>query len=322
MSRLRRSLGGLGLILVLSLSLPFTAFAEYVPGSPYSVYGPQPDDGTYLFFGKADEPRNIPNGDINLELDISSVSYQSILAVVRMPETLIQDRNITRFYILRNGQRIIDDFGPAYDNWTDKDIRYYPITITATDEYIGSIMEFQVVAVTYSPTQNREYVVAWSNITEAVKFKPLPVVDTEGNTILADILAALTGLQASLEAKLAQLQQAIESIYTPSPVAEARLQAAMDNLERKLPTTQIAEEINRMNDVMERSKAKLKTPGSELSLGGEFEMIPGVPESKIKFLDLTEWKEQVLMFRRICEAAIWVYFFYMLLEKLTPKPRL
>jgi hypothetical protein len=72
---------------------------------------------------------------------------------------------------------------------------------------------------------------------------------------------------------------------------------------------------------MKESLANLKSPdNSEMKFGGKFRLIPELPESEVTFLDLSEWKEQVLLFRTVLNAMIWVYFFQMLLNRLAPKP--
>lgn len=302
--------------MLLSLFISSTVFAA----EPYNIYGPQPNDKIYLYFGKDDEPKSVPNG-INLDIDQTSVSYQSILATVTIPNDLIQDRRIDRFYIVRNGQRIVDWFDPSYDNWLDVDRVYYPLTIRVTDEYIGSIMEFQIVAV--SRNNNGEYVVAWSNISPAVQFKPLPTIDHTAISVLENILARLEALQASLEQKLAQVQKAVEDIYTPKPGTESRLEQATQNFMDKLPMTEMLEEMNELNDSLEESKRNLMNPNQErIELGGRFRFIPELPESEVSILDVTEYKDFIKTFRMLMEATLWVSFIQMLMNWITPKPQI
>lgn len=305
-------------MMALCLLFPVIASANY------NVYGPQPQDRTYLFFGKEDDPKNVSN-QITLTLDETSVSYQSILAVVTMPLGLIEERDITRFYIVRNGQRIIDFFDPAFNNWTDEYYRYYPITIRATDEYIGSIMEFQVVAVAgqYEASGWQEYVVAWSNISPAIDFKPLPVIDHDAIIALQEILEKLQELANMLQSKLSSLEEAIEKIYTPSPYTEQMLDDAIENLLDKLPMSEMSDEISELNDALQESKNALQSPNQEkIELGGRFRLIPELPESEVAFLDLTEYKSFIQTFRTLMEAMLWVFFIQMLMNWLTPKPRI
>lgn len=295
-----------------------------VASANYNVYGPQPHDGIYLFYGKEDEPKNVPN-QLTLTLDETSVSYQSILATVTMPVGLIEDRDITRFYIVRNGQRIVDWFDPAYDNWTDRYYRYYPLTIRVTDEYIGSIMEFQIVAVAGIEQQGswNEYVVAWSNISPAIQFKPLPTVDHNAIHVLELILGRLEAMQNELSNKMNQMTQAIEKIYTPTQQSVDRLENAIDSVMEKLPMTELSEEISELNQTLNDSKNALKDPDQEeITLGGKFRLIPELPESEVAFLDLTEYKDFISTFRFLMECMLWVYFFQMFMNWITPKPEI
>lgn len=313
--------GGMGVLTLLVSFFPFNIASAAEGDEPYSAYGPQPTDGIYLYFGRPEEPKDEPNG-ITITLDETSVSYQSILATVTMPVNLIEERDIERFYIMRNGQRIVDIFDPAYDNWEINYRRYYPITISVSDEYIGSIMEFQVAAVTRN-SNGEEFVVAWSNITPAVQFKPLPVIDRTAVTLLEEILGKLSSMSEQLNQALQNLTKAVEAIYTPSPEAQQRLDRAAENFMNKLPMTEVQNEISELNESLERSKSRLQSPNQEkIELGGKFRLIPELAESEVAFLDLTEYKDFIKTFRTIMEAMLWVFFFQMLLTWITPKPEI
>jgi len=317
-----RIFGGLGLLLALSLFFNAAAYAA----NDYPYFGPQPYDDDYVYFGNADYPADQPHG-LTLTVSESSLSFQSVIAYLSVDANVIEDRGITEFYIMANG-RLVDYINPAWDMEHERYKRYYRLRIKLDDWNIGSLINLQVVAATHAednpanPAYQNQYVVAWSGIEGPYQLKPLPVIDRDAITVLQQILNKLDAMKSSLEAKLNQVTKAVEDIYTPTPAAEQQLQAAMDRLQDKLPMQEIFDKTDEINQTLDRSLQKLKRPGERLYLGGEFEMIPGVAQSKVRFLDLTEWREQVLLFRRVCEAAIWVYFFYMLLEKVTPKPRL
>lgn len=319
-----RLFGGLGLFLALSLFFNAAAYAD-----DYPLFGPQTLEDDYLRFGDDDFPKDSKHG-LTLYLQESSISFQSIIGSVILDyvpnSTLIDERGITEFYIMANG-RIVDFFTPVWDQNTGKFATNYPLRIKLDDWNIGSLINLQVVAISHREESNvpgyqNQYVVGWSDRLGPYQLKPLPVIDRDAIDVLNAILTKLDAMKSSLEGKLQQVQKAVEDIYTPTPAAEQQLQAAMDRLQEKLPMQEIFDKTDEINETLDRSLQKLKQPGERLYLGGEFEMIPGVAQSKVRFLDLTEWREQVLLFRRICEAAIWVYFFYMLLEKVTPKPRL
>lgn len=312
------------------MALSFFLTVTKIDAAAYPKFGPQPFDDDYLFWGNDEFPKTQSHG-LTLTIQENSISFQSIIGAISLEyvpnSTLIDQREITRFYIIANG-RVVDYFDAAWDGDTEKWRTYYPLRIALEDWNIGSLITLQVIAVTHQedspihPDYQNQYVVAWSNVMGPYQLKPLPVIDRDAIEVLEMILAKLAEIKSTMEVKLNAVQKAVEDIYTPSPAAEAQLQAAMDRLQDKLPMQEIFENVDEMNETLEESLKKMKKPGEELTLGGEFEMIPGVAASKVKFMDLTKWKEQLLLFRKICEAAIWVYFFYMLLEKITPKPRL
>lgn len=319
-----RKVGGLGLILVLSL---FFLSPYALADGPYGSYGPQTSyDEKYFYWGSDEEPKYARNG-IDVSVDGTSVSFQSVKATISVDYNLISDRGIDGFAVLANGV-FVDMVDTYYDNSLVppgyREVYYADFDIS--DQYIGSDVYFQVLGI-HKELNGDSFVVAWSQESPTFTFKPLPVIDREAITVLwaiwaklGEILAKLEELKVSLEGKLDQIKKAIEDIYTPSPAAEARLEAAIDNFMEKLPMSEMTENIEEMSESMEESLNQLKEPNSELTLGGEFEFIPGVPETKVHFLDLTKWKDWVEIFRTIMTATLWVSFFHHLLYKLTPKP--
>lgn len=327
----RMMIGGLGLFLALSLFLTTTVAAA----EDYPYFGPQTPSDDYLYWGNADYPKTQKHG-ISLTVLETSISFQSVIASAQLDyvpnSTIVDQRNITKFHVIANG-RVVDSFEPSWDQESNKWRTNYPLRIALEDWNIGSLITLQIVATTHEDTDSLDYqphyVVAWSQAQGPYQLKPLPVIDRDAIEVLESILAKLGQIAAKLdelkmmiEMKMNQLTEAVEKIYTPTPQAESALNAAMDNLTEKLPMTEMLNEIEDMNEVMKDTMAKLKEPGSELALGGDIQLIPMHPEYKYKLLDLTRMKDEVLLFRKIMEAAMWVYFFYMLLEKVTPKPRL
>jgi hypothetical protein len=326
---IRRSIGGLGLILVLSLFFLTTV------ANAFGIYGPQPTDETelekYFYWGSDAEPQHAPNG-ISISVDPTSVSYQTIKATVTMDANLIVDRDISYFAILANGI-YVDFFNPYFDNalTPPRNLEYYTLDINITDSMIGSEIYFQVLGVHVNPPfdpiteepDGRQFVVAWSAQTANYVFKPLPVIDRTAIGYLAGILEKLTELKESLESKLSDLTKAVEAIYKPSPAAEAALEQSMDNFMEKMPTQQMTDNMQEMQDSMQNSLASLHEPGSKLEFGNEFDPNTGNADvdsmlSRFK-LDLTEWATYVAIFRSIMAATLWVSFFHYIFNNLTPR---
>ncbi|TMV42800.1 hypothetical protein FE783_36930 [Paenibacillus mesophilus] len=321
----RRSVWGLGLFLALSLFFHQSVFA-------YGVYGPQPnadnDNEKYYYWGSAEEPQYSRNG-VDVAVDGTSVSYQSIKATVTMDADLITDRNISYFAILANGV-YVDFFVPYFDNALDfpRFREYYTLDIDISDSFIGSEIYFQVLGV--RDTGGDQFVVAWSSQTANYTFKPLPVIDRSAISVLEaillkleDIRMLLQSLKDMLAGKLDQLTKAVEAIYTPSPEAEQRLNDSVENFMDKMPTKQVTDNMNQMQDSLQNSLDQMHEPGSKLVFGNETAPSTGNADvdsilSGMK-LDLTEWKTYAELFRTIMAATLWVSFFHYFFNNLTPR---
>lgn len=313
----RKWLGlGLGVFLVLSLSLfPLSVFAD-----TYERFGPQPqDDDKYLYFGSADTPKTVRNG-LSLVVDATSISYQSVKASLSVDYELIQNRNIAGFLITANGV-VVDKVEAYFDNSLD-DPTYsevYYLDLDISNAYIGSDVYFQAVGI-QQVSSSTQYVVAWSQETPTYRFKPFPVIDREAIGVLEGILQKLDQLQKSLENKMDRMTKAVEAIYTPSPETHAEFNRSLDQLMDKMPMKDLADQVSEINDTLERSKDQLtSTESSDLKFGGKFRLIPELAESEVSFLDLSEYRDQVILFRTVLEAMLWIYFFHMIMNRFTPR---
>lgn len=310
------------LVSIMALSF-FFIITFSVKASAYPFFGVQTSYDDYLYFGNDDYPSNSKQG-LTFSVDESSISFQSIVASVTTEyvpnSTLVDARQITDFAILANG-RIVDEFEAAWDSNLNQWRTYYRLRIALDDWNVGSNVTLQVVAI-HTDNNLNQYAVAWSEPQGPFQLKPLPVIDKDAISVLELILARLNNLSVMLEMKLTQLTKAVEKIYTPSEATEQRFDNAVNSIKDKLPMDELIDQVDNANQVLEETRRKLQQPGTTIKIGGEFCFIPGVAESCFPVMDLTEWREQLLLFRTIIEAALWVYFFYMIFEKLTPKPRL
>lgn len=305
-------LGGLGLIIVLSLFLlPTSAFA-------FGSYGPQTKyDDKYYYWGDVDEQPLARNG-IDVVIDSTSVSYQSVKATITVDWKLIEERNIVGFAILANGVNV-DMVDTYFDSTIDPPgyREYYNADFDISNQYIGSTVYFQVLGITRSGDD--AYVVAWSQQTPTYTFKPFPVIDRTAITWLQSIWYKLQDIYDLLNEKLSKISDQLDKLFTPSPAAEANLDNAVQNFLDKMPMQEMAEKVQEMNDAMQDSLNQLHQPGERMTFGGKFRFMPDDPASEVDFLDLTEFRDQVMLFRTIMEATIWIFFFYGLLRTITPK---
>lgn len=312
-----------------------TAYADWGSDQPFYTSLVDIDKDKYMYFGNDQHPKSQGYGGITISPDESSKSAQWININVVVPRELFAERGIDKFYMLCNG-KVCDEWYPTmmeYPNGTI-DFRNFYVVKPTISELIGTAVYFQVVAVHTNRDGDEalQWAVAWSPYSETTVMKPLPVHDEINWNVLLAILAKLEQLKNMLESLLQQIKKAIEDIYTPKPETLEAYNQAVSNLEKKLPMMELAKQADNFKKSLEDAKRKLKRPGEDLKLGGKIflvwdydqasgSMVP-VSQSEVHFLDLTEWREQVLLFRTIMEATIWVFFFYMLFKLITPKPRL
>lgn len=309
-------------MLFLALS-PFS----YVAGASgvYPSYGPQTyQDHKYYYFGDGDFPSGSRQG-IDLSVDASSISYQSVKATVTMDYNLIMDRGITKFIVLANGINV-DEFEPYFDRSIDpvRYKEYYYLDVNVSNQYIGSDVYFQIVALhqdNINSSSGNVFVVAWSQQSPTVKLKPLPVTDSDthglvnkSNDLLQQILNKLEDLKNSLMAKLDQINDSIKKIYEVTPETQARFDASLTNLQNKLPTKQAQDQIDTISNLMNDSANKIKNAQNDLKFGQVNYMGISAP-----LLDFTEMEQSVAKLRLFVEMTLWITFFIFVIRILTPK---
>lgn len=295
--------------------------ATPVPGEDYPYIGPQTfEDHKYYYFGTPEFPVGSRQG-ISISLDASSVSYQSIKATVTMDWKLISDRQITMFYVLANGVKV-DQFEPYFDRsdpdpekWTYKE--YYYIDINVSDQYIGSDNFFQVIGVRqgkqFGETFN-DYVVAWSQQSAPIRFKPLPVTDSDTHGWLSAIYELLQQLKDMLAGKLDALKAAVEDIYKVKPETQQRFDNALAAMQQALPSQQVSEQMDEVRDMMDESKALIENGPNDLKF-----MKVKMFDMEFYFLDFTLLQDSVKKIRDLLALILWCEFFLGVIRLLVPK---
>lgn len=304
--------------------MSFMALPSFIFANPY--FGPQGLEDDFLWFGNADYPISTTQG-INLDVDYTSVSHQSVIALVTFDDGYIDERQITRFYITANG-RIVDFFDPAWDIEREKWKRSYNLRIALADWNTGSRISLRIVAVTdqevspIDPTITNKYVVGWSNQPEPFLLKDLPVVDKEAIGVLEAIYAKLSEMLALLEklrlellAQLKQIEDAIKKIYEVSPQTQAKFDAALAELQGKLPTEQIKDQAEQIQREVENSANRINNMDQALKFG-EINWM-GIVVTPA--LDLRPYTEQVELLRKILQVTLWCEFFYFVILVLRPR---
>lgn len=289
----------------------------------YTIFGPQSPDDDYLYFGDDATPKTSPNG-ITLTVNESSISFQSVIASVTLEyapgSTLIDDRQISQFLILANN-RIVDTFDPVWDYELSKWRVNYQLRIAMEDWNIGSIVNLQVVAVSAREPStvwidyDNNYVVAWSAIRGPYDLKPLPTVDKEAITVLEAILAKIDQMRVQLSGQLAQIDASVKKIYEVSPATQSKFDAALANLQAKLPTEQIKDDANAIKEIVEDSANRIKNAEQKLKFGE----INWMGEFTTSAVDFTPFTEQIKLLRNILRVTLWCEFFYFVILVLRPR---
>lgn len=320
---------------LLFLLIATPVFAEVTSEGYYRSPLRYAQDNYLALWGNEQFPRNQDYGiTINVLEESVSATWVDIEVQVQYP--IIQDRHISKFYILGNG-KIIDQFFPKLYDSDDDGIydgywSYYQVKPTFV-EAIGSVVSFRVIGIQtvgdlYDETSG-EYIVAWSKESDPIWFDPLPVTDKQTHSLLENILYVLQSLLNKLQEllntlkqKMDSLQEAVEKIYTPTQQTMNEFNQAVDKLMDKMPFNELKESAQNIVDTYENTRRQLSSPGSKIGFGGQFCFIPGVPETCVEnILDLTEFRQEVLLLREIMRAMIWLYFFHMLFMWLRPKMR-
>lgn len=311
----RKLLASVSGMLLVAASL----FISVAAAEDYPYFGPQPFDvNKYYYFGDATYPATQAQG-LSLILDPTSVSYQSIKGTLSMDWNIIQERQITKFHILANGV-MVDSVEPYFDRAIDPPVyqEYYYLDINVSDQYIGSENYFQVVGVKegkhFDGGTENDYVVAWSNITPTVRFKPLPTTDEDTHGLLAAILEKLEEMKNELTGKLDQLKQAVENIYEVKPETQQRFDASLAALQNALPSQQVADQVDQISDVMDESRALIENGPKDMqfakinTFGIEFYLI-----------DFSGLEEHVGKIRNVLRLVLWCEFFIFVIRLLVPK---
>lgn len=312
------------LLLAASLLLSLVVQAA-VPGEDYPYFGPQTfENHKYYYFGDSSFSAGSRQG-ITIELDEDSVSYQSVKATVMLDYNLIMDRQITMFNILANGV-LVDSFEPYFDRSRDpaEYSAYYYIDINVSDQYIGSDNFFQIVGIKqgkYFGEDKNDYVVAWSQQTNVIRFKSLPVIDRdaieeleEQTGVLYSILDKLEKLKSMLEGKLDSLKVAIEDIYKVKPETQERFDSALAALQQALPSQQVSDQMDQVAELMDESKSVIERGSNDLKF-----LKVAIYGNEYYFLDFSQLEKEVKMIRDFLALILWVEFFFSVIRLLVPK---
>lgn len=309
------------MILVIGVTVfglyPLSVYAE-----DYPLFGPQPLSDDYVYFGDDVNSSTVQHG-LRLNVDVTSISFQGVIGTITTDwvanSTLIDERQITEFYVLANG-RIVDLFQPSWDDVNDKWREHYTLRFAFEDWNIGTLITLQVVAVSHReeaniPDYQNTYVVAWSAPMGPYQMKPLPVIDRDAIKVLEAILAKLEQMRSDITGELAKIDASIKKIYEVPPAIQAKFDAALANLQSKLPTEQMKEQANQMQNIVEQSANRIQNTPQQVKFG-EINWM-GVVVTPA--LDFTEYMEQIEKIRLFAQITLWCEFFYFIILILRPR---
>lgn len=315
--------------IIILIGVMLTALPLSVSADAYPYFGPQGLDDDFLWFGDADYPRAESQG-ITLNVDLTSTSFQSIIGQVTFDKGYIEERQITRFFIMAN-DRVVDSFDPAWDESIKAYKRSYPLRIRLESWNTGSFVNLQVVAVhdgevsPIDPNYNNLYVVGWSNKPPGFLLKDMPVYDEAAVSWLeaiykkldemkASIEGKLDKLHAMIEGKLGEIDKSIKKIYEVKPETQAAFDAALAELQAKLPTEQMKEEANEMQKVIDDSANRIKNAPQVVKYGQLHWMF-----FTTSALDFTDFMDEITTLRRVLQIILWCEFFYAVILVLRPR---
>ncbi|SFF49405.1 hypothetical protein SAMN04487969_15513 [Paenibacillus algorifonticola] len=303
------------IMLIGVIALALFPFSTYAAGTPY--FGPQGQDD-FLWYGDDEFPKSEEQG-ITLNVDETSLSFQSVIGEVTMSPSIVENREIVRFYVTANN-RIVDYFDPAWDQTTNQYRSTYWLRIAMDDWNIGTRVYFKIVAVTSSSSFEIGdpfvgYVVAWSNQTPTYQLKPLPVSDSDTHGWLKKIFDLLEELLTAMNSKLAEINANVKKIYEITPQTQAKFDAAMANLQAKLPTEQMKNEMQNAQQVVQNSANRIENTPQKVKFGEIHWM--GVVTTDA--LDFTDFMELIDKIRTIVKITLWCEFFYFVILILRPR---
>ncbi|NOU81541.1 hypothetical protein GC101_22010 [Paenibacillus sp. LMG 31459] len=331
------------IILLLGVMLTALPLSASAASTAYPFFGPQGADDDFVWFGDTTYPYTSEEG-ILLTVDETSISFQSVIANVRFDEDYISSRKVTRFYITANN-RIVDWFDPARDPVTGNDKRSYDIRIRFDSWNTGSFVNLRVVAISDGEVQGpgsnlgstHRYVVGWSNQPGGFILKDMPVYDEVAVTWLQAIFNKLKDLMMSMEmrldamsqmlsnklddlqnmlaSKLSQINMSIREIYEVKPETQAKFDSAMAELQAKLPTEQMKDQVNEVQKVIEDSSNRINNT-TQVVKYGEIHWMGVVVTPAV---DFTLYMDEIKKIRRLLQIILWCEFFYAIILILRPR---
>jgi hypothetical protein len=242
---------------------------------------------------------------------------------VRIDPGLIEERGVRYFCVLAN-DRCVDYFEPTWDYKNNMWQRVYSGHRFAFENWnTGTAIRLQIVALQVNhgepspldPDYATEYVVAWSNVAGPYTLKSLPVIDYEAVSLLRQILNRLASMQDAITSRLDQINQSIRKIYEVSPQTQAKFDAALANLQAKLPTEQIKNQAQQVQNIVEDSTNRINNTPQKL----EFGEINWFGVVVTPALDLTDYEEAIKWLRDIARITLWCEFFYFVILVLRPR---
>lgn len=288
----------------------------------YPYFGPQGVDDDFLWYGNDQYPSS-QNQGIELEIDETSISFQSVIATVRFDPAYINQREVTRFAIMANN-RVVDWFDPAWDEDNNMWKRSYVLRIRFEPWNTGSRIALRVVAIHHGeqspidPEFSNIYVVGWSNEAPPFLLKDMPVVDKEAISVLEAIYALLKKILDELKGildKLFDIEEAIKKIYEIKPETQKRFDENLAKFQAKLPTEQAKEAVKDMQRTLQDSINEINNTAQPLRFG----RINWMGVTTTYALDFTGLEREIALLRDIMKFTLWAEFFFGVIFILRPR---
>ena len=259
-------------------------------------------EDNYIRFGNDEYPQR-EDYLMSIYPDASSISAQWIDITFQINEPgLIDFKEIDKFLILANG-KIVDYVYPQYEV-VDSNVQYAETYLVkpSIPELTGTDVYFQVVAVSYFGSA--QSAVAWTGYSGVFIMDDFPVKDEEA-----------VGILWSINQKLENLSEKIETMFTPSPEALARFEEAQQKALEFNPVFRVSEKTTETSLIFVNTH--LDPPVSKLTFGEKRDWL-GIG-FEFYLLDFTGLEKEIKLMRDFLDAVIWIQFFIFILFYLSPR---
>lgn len=278
-------------------------------------------DDNYLYWGSEEKPFKEENG-MTIDIKEESIASQWVDIEIKVSYSgLIEyGSKIEKFVVLANN-KIIDEFEPRLVKGADGRLTWSGTYYVKPSQsyFIGTLVQFQCVAVAKSDASVNAitptyYGCLWSARSDTFKFDDLPVSDVNTHAWLLRIYNLLEEYLPAILDMLEYISDQLATLLTPSPQAQAKLEASIDNFLKKTPMQQLQDDFS---DISKTLKNTSFTDKAKWSFGEKKDWFRIGYECYL--FDFSQWVDIIKNVRKLLELCVWIVFFYFIIFYMLPK---